>query len=270
MSQCDWGRGGSYEGQLIVRRRLEDASIPLHVTLGDGDAAGGVTSHDPTHQLIVRRIEKTEFDRYAERSCGLPLLVALRASPETPFEHNGGSQHEEPLRKFPEFRFESGLEALVERINAQRRLPLIRVEPDCPVGLCKLDERASSCPMQAGRTATPASVAARCPPSSLALLTRGHCCRTRTSALTLSRLRHDRRSVGRRPIRPRRSAPIRSGPGFPGQRRRPGASRPVLPGDRPPSRAGSPSRGAGVWRPLDAHAGSGLPGAMFGYPITNV
>jgi predicted TPR repeat methyltransferase len=36
------------------------------VTLGDGDAAGGVTSHDPPHQLIVGRIEETEFDRYAE------------------------------------------------------------------------------------------------------------------------------------------------------------------------------------------------------------
>src|SRR5438874_12811981 len=104
------------QGQLIVCRRLEDASIPLHVTLGDGDAADGVTSHDPPHQLIVGRIEETEFDRYAERSCGLALLVALRASPETPFEHNRDSQQEEPLRKLPEFPFEPGLEALVERI----------------------------------------------------------------------------------------------------------------------------------------------------------
>jgi hypothetical protein len=97
-----------------------------------------VTSHDPPHQLLVGRIEVMEFDRYAERSCGLALLVALRASPETPFEHNRGSQHEEPLSKFPEFRFESGLEALVERINVQRRLPLIRVEPNRAIGVRKL------------------------------------------------------------------------------------------------------------------------------------
>src|SRR3990172_11506473 len=105
---------------------------------GGGARAGGGRTHDPAHQLIVGRIEETEFDRYSERSCGLALLVALRASSETPFEHNRGSQHEEPLRKFPEFRFEPGLEALVERINVQRRLPLIRVEPHRAIGVRKL------------------------------------------------------------------------------------------------------------------------------------
>ena len=75
------------------------------MTLGDGDAAGGVTSHDPPHQLLVGCIEEAEFDRDAERSCGLALLVALRARPETPFEDNRDSQREEPLREFPKFRF---------------------------------------------------------------------------------------------------------------------------------------------------------------------
>src|SRR5204863_8722011 len=102
------------------------------------DAAGGVTIHDPPHQLLVGRIEETEFDRYAEPSCGLALLVALRASPEAPFEDNRGSQYEEPLRKFPEFRLEPGLEALIEWINAQRRLPFIRVEPHRVIGIRKV------------------------------------------------------------------------------------------------------------------------------------
>ena len=126
------------EAQLLIRRRLEDGSIALHVTLGDGQAAGRVTIHHPPHQLFEGRIEKTEFDRYAERSCGFALLIALRASPKTPFEHNRGSQHEEPLCQFPEGGFEPGLEALVERINAQGQLPLIRVEPHRTICVGKL------------------------------------------------------------------------------------------------------------------------------------
>jgi hypothetical protein len=41
-------------------------AVPLHVTLGDGNAASGVTRDHSPYELVVRRIEKTKLDRYAE------------------------------------------------------------------------------------------------------------------------------------------------------------------------------------------------------------
>src|SRR3989304_3996912 len=69
-----------------------------------GEPPRSVTTPPPPPQLLVGRIQETEFDRHTEPSCGLALLVALRSSPETPFEDDRGSQHQEPLRKLPECR----------------------------------------------------------------------------------------------------------------------------------------------------------------------
>src|SRR5439155_10421893 len=119
-------------------RRLEDASIPLHVTRGDGDAAGAVTSYDPPDELVVGRIEKTKFDGYAEGSCGLAHFVALGASPEAPFEDHRGPQRKEPLSELPKLPLEPDPELLVEGISVQCPFPLVRIEPHRAIGGGKL------------------------------------------------------------------------------------------------------------------------------------
>src|SRR5437773_1241866 len=94
--------------------------------------------YDPPHERVVGRIEKTKFDGYAERSCGLAYFVALGASPEAPFEDHRGAQRKEPLSELPKLPLEPDPEALVEGVSVQCPLPLVRIEPHRAIGVGKL------------------------------------------------------------------------------------------------------------------------------------
>src|SRR5664279_6399019 len=101
------------QSQLVICWQLEDTSIPFHVALGETEAAIGVTIHDSPDQFVVGHIEETEFDRCAERSPEIPLLVAFGSRPEAPFQDHRRSQREEPLGESRELPFEFDLKLRV-------------------------------------------------------------------------------------------------------------------------------------------------------------
>src|SRR5215210_3473196 len=77
-------QGRVIPSQLLRRRRLKDASIDLHVAFGDRDTAGFATIRYPSHELVVRDIEKPELDSRSQCAPSLELLIAFRPRPEAP------------------------------------------------------------------------------------------------------------------------------------------------------------------------------------------
>ena len=97
-----------------------------------------MTSDNPPDQFLVGRIEETELDRSAERSGRLPLLVALQRAQKPHSRTTETPSTRSRCASSQNFHFEPALEGLVERINVQRRLPLVRVEPHRAIGVRKL------------------------------------------------------------------------------------------------------------------------------------